>query len=358
MKIIFLALFVCSAAFAEGYESYEGLRIHSSCLETFGNDFPAKVWEGLRKGIACMKTLPLEKTPQNNLKTLEENYSSKIMIACHEPIVSFPSITLDAHASARVGQAVPAIGLVHPYMSFNSSRKDLILSQPGYIGQVAFHESFHHLGLSHGSSIEYPYACEECCFNDDPDTKKAACRICQSDYPDGVYSEKYGTELERLVNKSRFWRSFGAGHILREALILQPQSLIFRELILDYDVASNPLSIFSALNWKETFPSDIIIETSERTIPEEIKEFTAKAAEARDAVFSDKNYPKAALIYDELNLQSLSEFIIADRKKGANLAQAILDDMDAFWNSWGKEEQEKLEPRYQEIKNLLKPRPE
>ncbi len=354
MKIIFLALFVCGLAFAEGYENYDGVRIHSSCLEAFGNDFPAKVQEGFKKGIACLKTLPLEKTPLENLKNLEENYQGKIMIACHEPVEGFSSPTVDAHASGYDGQEIPGIGLVHPFMSFNASRKDIFLSRPGFIGQVAFHESIHHLGLSHGKSIEYPYACEECCFNDDPATKEAACRICQSDYPQGVYSEKYGVDLEKLVNKSNFWISFDAGKILKRAILLHPDSVIFRELILDYDLYSNPLSILSARLWKDQFSSPVITLVSQREIPELILEFAQKALEARLAIFDEKNFEKASMIYEEMQVQALVELRVVDDKKARRLGKAVMDDIDTVWSELTEEKKTRIDKNYSEIKNAIK----
>lgn len=189
MKLVLLTLFISGLAFAEGYESFNGIRIHSSCQEVFGNDFPQKVKAGLEKGVACLKRMELGSIPEANLLKLQSNYKNdKIMIACHE---DFGGGKMDAHASGNEGQTVESVGLVHPYLSFNAGRREELLKKDGYIGQVAFHETIHNLGYSHGKTVEYPYACEECCFNEDPTKAAVACKICRSSYSEGVLSEQY-----------------------------------------------------------------------------------------------------------------------------------------------------------------------
>ena len=105
---------------------------------------------------------------------------------------------------------IKELELHHPYVSYDPQ---LVLGDSEYKGKVVFyeelkaatfHELFHTIGYLHGPSIEYPYACEECCFPMYPDVKELACRLCSEDYS-SVSDQRYIKDLKAYAAASDTW---------------------------------------------------------------------------------------------------------------------------------------------------------
>ena len=64
-----------------------------------------------------------------------------------------------------------------------------------------FHELFHSISYLHGETLEFPYACEACCFDSQADAKTIAkaCEICRGKYLS--ITKNYILDLEPLFNK-------------------------------------------------------------------------------------------------------------------------------------------------------------
>lgn len=85
----------------------------------------------------------------------------------------------------------------HPLIALNPSTFAKLEDEK--LRGTLFHEMFHNMGYGHFSSVEYPYACQTCCFPekelDDASVVKAACAVCRSAYK----SHEDKTYLKDLV---------------------------------------------------------------------------------------------------------------------------------------------------------------
>ena len=142
-----------------------GLQIHDSCLKNYGSKFRDFVIESFDAGFACLKNLNSDGSSQNLSLLKDLVHSRKLKIFCQE---DFNGKLIDAHGSMSESDSKPEIGLLHPYISINprlklgEEQKNWIKT-PAYMRRLIFHEAFHVIGYTHGLTIDYAYACEECC---------------------------------------------------------------------------------------------------------------------------------------------------------------------------------------------------
>jgi hypothetical protein len=186
-------------------------RVHRSCVTNFP-DFQQIARDAMDQGVACFERLrrqhPQDSSgARDNLRKLRELVSARgsVKIVCDETASShWPGAS--AHATSSEDQAIG--GRPHPVLSLNPSlrlraaedserpltREDLT--------KILFHESLHTLGHSHGVTVEYPYACDQCCFPSAEDNEvEAACRVCRRGY-DSTSDPRYLDDLTAWA-----WRS-------------------------------------------------------------------------------------------------------------------------------------------------------
>lgn len=177
-----------------------GYKLHQSCLEKWGADnFIGMLKNGMGKGMACLKKLAVEnkknKTSENGalynlLKLTNLMKGNNISIVCNEDKFNWEATA--AHASTDDTDKIQNPKVNHPFISVNSTYPK-VKSRPekdevSFMTSILFHEQLHNLGIKHGEGIEYPYACDECCFSGDDlkpnerDKKESACRICSGNY--------------------------------------------------------------------------------------------------------------------------------------------------------------------------------
>jgi hypothetical protein len=114
-----------------------------------------------------------------------------ITIKCNETDYSWDGVEAFATPPNQKNLDYPLIS-INPNVKIKKSR--------------VFHEYIHLLGFLHnGKDIEYAYACESYCFDNDINSsniklKEKARRICVGDYP-GVTSLEYLSDLRLVMNK-------------------------------------------------------------------------------------------------------------------------------------------------------------
>ena len=173
-----------------------GYKIHESCLTTWGTDtFPTLVKKAMNKGFLCLANLAKDnaknapKFPNgaaenlNNLNYILQN--SGVTIICNQTDYNWSGVA--AHASTSPTEIIKESGIEHPFISINSSYPKLSLKptpdESTAITRTLFHEQLHNLGIRHGEDIEFPYACETCCIDENEGLKtKDACKICAGSY--------------------------------------------------------------------------------------------------------------------------------------------------------------------------------
>jgi hypothetical protein len=212
-----------------------GVRVERSCLEgTTKEALEKDILESFEQGISCLKKLNGEGS-SDLLKKINALFlsDSAPKIICSEKDISSKGISWDsakAYASASSKFNYPAQGLIHPYISFGQEWRQSTSSYN--FKSTLFHELLHNTGSIHNETVEYPYACQTCCFNtaDDPtlqmsvldstiEQKKVACRICSTKYT-GIEDKKYIKDIvEFSKNGQHQDKAFSA---LRNYMKLHP----------------------------------------------------------------------------------------------------------------------------------------
>lgn len=171
-----------------------GHRVHQSCLEGWGRDrFVNTLTSAIETGMQCLNSLgDGNNGARVNHTQLESLFNeSKVSVICHQ--------TEDrnwrgvyAHASIGPTSRIENPPLNHPYISINPTLPRTIdEGEIKILEKTLFHEQLHNLGHRHGHSIEYPYACEDCCFPEgtserDNQKKTLGCKVCAGDYTSDI----------------------------------------------------------------------------------------------------------------------------------------------------------------------------
>ena len=166
-----------------------GHQIHKSCLEAGSrNWFLENTKKAMEEGLACLSRLAGSggKGAAKNHASLTNLLKQKnVQIICHDEKYDWS----DTLAHATTSKADTGSLLKHPGISVNPKYKKEF-KRKGKGGaldfkKTIFHEQMHNLGYLHGVDVEYPYACERCCFPSAKDSKElvdAACRVCSGNY--------------------------------------------------------------------------------------------------------------------------------------------------------------------------------
>lgn len=192
-------------------ESAYGHKIDSSCMINYpGQNFTKIVNDAISQGLICIEKLAKKNTAENprgpngaltnlvNLNRLMKN--TPVTIVCNESEYKWDGVL--GHASTKVSDTIKSLNVKHPFISLaprdcekdGEPKSDEILRLKGTI----FHEQLHNLGFRHGTDIEYPYTCGQCCFSGSSisaSEKESACKICR-----GQYAASAGVTKEYIVD--------------------------------------------------------------------------------------------------------------------------------------------------------------
>ena len=174
----------------EYHQTSWGHQIHKSCLENNNKEWFLKNTEkAIKGGLACLDRLGKGggSGAQKNRISLDNLLQQKnVQVICNESSYDWGSSTL---AYATTSSEKKGSLLKHPGISLNPKTAENYKLQ-GKQGdnefvRTMFHEQLHNLGYLHGHDIEYPYACEKCCFPESSDSSEntnIACNVCSGNY--------------------------------------------------------------------------------------------------------------------------------------------------------------------------------
>lgn len=190
-----------------------GFKVDIQCIEKWGDDFPSIVQQSFKNGLQCLQKLYTNPTIKfNNAMSIARDLISSAnteetsIVCSHEnPIGGWTGTA--ALASTSENDSLDSPKVSHPYIAINPSYpKNPILdiltfgyTETSDLYSTLFHERIHNTGAKHGSSIEAPYACEQCCDIKDGDLESldidsSACKICRGEY-ESVASLEYINDL-------------------------------------------------------------------------------------------------------------------------------------------------------------------
>jgi len=161
-----------------------GFLIHESCVKAFeAEEMNQVLHETLTRGAICLWDLKTSAAKENLIKiaALLGDLRNPPKLSCPE---EDPTWKGDA-----VGHATVPLGRNHPTIYL----RPLPLDVPGIsraemqqlLRATIFHELMHNLGYLHGIDIDYPYACQACCFPEEENAKeqkRLGCEICQGGF--------------------------------------------------------------------------------------------------------------------------------------------------------------------------------
>lgn len=185
-----------------------GHKVHKSCLSTDTKDwFLTNSEKAITEGLSCLNRLGKAGglgAAKNNISLGNLLKNQTVQIICNETGYDWGNSTI-AHATTS-GKDDNGSQLKHPGISVNPAMVKEYKSQ-GEEGRIEFvrtifHEQLHNLGYLHGHDVEYPYACEKCCFSngkDSDDLQKASCKVCSGSYPDGSSDLAYLKDITEFA---------------------------------------------------------------------------------------------------------------------------------------------------------------
>jgi hypothetical protein len=236
-----------------------GYKIDSHCFKRWGNRFGQMVKSTMQKGLQCMLDLDKYKNPKtmsmtgalrNSFELTQLLKTNEVSIVCSETDYSWEGVA--GHASTTSDAKIEKPPVKHPFLSINptypKNEKRPTLSEFFDFKKTIFHEQLHNLGYLHGHDVEYPYACESCCFDevdemdeeDKPDpVQQSACNICTGDYTSEV-DENYIRDIVTFMNKT--YRANRGADSVRKYLKENPGSTFgMSYLVSGYSGVFNPV---------------------------------------------------------------------------------------------------------------------
>ncbi|MBL6992094.1 MAG: hypothetical protein ISR65_20085 [Bacteriovoracaceae bacterium] len=173
-----------------------GYKIDMKCLDQWGMDFPKTVKDTMGQGLQCFMDLDkklgeksiVSGALRNSRDLLNLLSKNNVTLVCSEQDYDWDGTA--GHASTGPGHPIEKPPANHPYVSLNpkgpESKQAPNEEESLELKKTIFHEQLHNLGFRHNHSIEYPYACEDCCFkdsnSDNEAVEKASCKICTGNY--------------------------------------------------------------------------------------------------------------------------------------------------------------------------------
>ncbi len=361
MKYLLFLFIFCACAQRGTYQSIPSGNLHQSCYKHFGNEASLVIREGIDKGMSCLDKLK-GVGARKNAKLLRKLFKSgKLTYQCNEEKFSWGH--LEARASHSSEANVSAYGLKHPFISI---RPDFKITSHAELEKVLFHEYFHNLGFSHNASVEYAYACEECCFTERPEHH--ACMICSKDYT-GISDPNYIRDFWEWVDVSKTPKEISKGFTIRAALYHTHQKAPLWYYLLEDKFQGNLVTkFFSADLLGNKLSNDpLVIERALMRVPKKLEflvPLSQEAAKARYSLLVDKNLDEASRIYHDLDLKPLQFSLRLFPKKNStsyrgllNIWDGILYDLDLLLLELQYKDPEHFEEVDLIYQSLMKTRP-
>lgn len=173
-----------------------GYSVDQECLQDWGNNFPTLLEQTIQTGLQCMSRLheslsspsTLTAGLRNSKDLVDLLSTSPVTVVCSEE-EGYNWEGIAGHASTSPERTMTSPSVQHPFISINPKGPEVTPANSDELYELKrtiFHENLHNLGYRHGEGLEFPYACEGCCFPKESHTdreKILACKICNGDYP-------------------------------------------------------------------------------------------------------------------------------------------------------------------------------
>lgn len=179
-----------------------GFRIQNECVVKFGRErIENIVTKAIEKGQSCLLQLGSPASIRNAhlMESLLKNQENPPKLICDE-------IDYDGWSRAAAHGSRSSSQFNHPYISLNPNSAE---QSDEVLEETIFHEFFHNCGYSHGSDIEFAYACEECCFK--VKLSEMACKVCRGKYTsstDTIYLRDLSLWASQAVNSRALEKRF------------------------------------------------------------------------------------------------------------------------------------------------------
>lgn len=242
----------------------QSIEIQPSCTKNEKNSKIAEIVNSsLQKGLSCLGKLD-GGVPKENFRRMQEileNSSRKLKITCEQ------SDKYENHnvLNQTLGFASFANDPNFPSIHLNPSVTNPKANATD-IERIIFHEVIHLLGYYHGESIDYPYACDACCFGSG-DAAKIGCEICTGKFHE-VDDPEYQKQLMKLAKARGYTAAYPKAAM--DVLLKHPQD---RELmtwyIINLGIFDSPLAqaLTHELNLPDDIGSDFVISGYEQFFP-------------------------------------------------------------------------------------------
>lgn len=348
-----------SLTFAQDWVENGGIKFHSSCEKNFGKDFSKNIHEGFKIGLSCLKRLNTPQTKNHASKISDLISSGKLLIGCHQDSYFKKSKTSAAHASLGSREDDPETGLFHPYFAFNSLLANESWYDEQFIKTTAFHESFHIIGYAHGRTEEYAYACDECCFSNNEKAKAMACKVCSRSYDNGLKDPNYMEDFMDYHKVSDEQKYLRAPVVIRRGLIMNPQSVIHREILLDYDSSQNPVAIYSAKEWLDAIQSEFILSLSGKKLSDAALEHAALLETIHKTRKYLLNNEISASIdsFLETDVESMKQYFAINPEEAILVWYSLFEDVDTLIDVVYTTDRRDLEDVFKKYDELIATRP-
>lgn len=171
-------------------ETNTGIQIEKKCIEDFGLEFPNLLTNSITEGLACLDRIKGEGSDFNQISMigLLQQIEKPLKLKC-EKNEKLQKISAEATLFPS-DENYPQIKLKKGYESVPAQK----------LKEILFHELIHTNGYAHQADIEYMYACQDCCR--DQNEKKASCQICKKHYASTTDSE-YQDDVIQWIKEAK-----------------------------------------------------------------------------------------------------------------------------------------------------------
>jgi hypothetical protein len=147
-----------------------GVQIEKKCIDDYGQEFVNHLKDSISEGLSCLDRLEGDASDihQISIVGLLQDNQRPLKLKCEQNI---QQKTFSAEATIfPTEDNFPQINL----------KKGQNIVSVQKLKEVIFHELMHTNGFAHQADIEYMYACQDCCR--DQNQEKASCQICRKNY--------------------------------------------------------------------------------------------------------------------------------------------------------------------------------
>ncbi len=247
-----------------------GYSIDLACIKQWGVGFPWLVKNTINEGLQCIIDLDKKKgnkyTISGALKNSHELLilleNENVKLVCSEKEYEWEGTLGHASTTSKDKLTNPPAKMTnpieHPFISLlpRDGKSKALELEKDQLKNTIFHEQLHNLGFKHEDSIEYPYACSDCCFGNDiynPAGKynTVACKICLGEYKNET-DINYLHDILKYANKNSYFYPHAKATAIK-SLKESPKDLYILSLFVkmgNYDVVSTELAQLIQRNHK------------------------------------------------------------------------------------------------------------